>query len=60
MLIKSELLQIDGVGEKTRRKLFDYFGTLDKIKDASSIELNKVVNKKLAENIYNYYHKNQV
>lgn len=55
-LIKSELLRIEGLGEKTREKLFDAFGTIDNIKSAGKEELNKVVNTKLAEKIYNFYH----
>ncbi|MBE7014946.1 MAG: excinuclease ABC subunit UvrC [Ruminococcaceae bacterium] len=58
-LIRSDLLNIDGIGDKTRQKLFSYFETIDNIKNASKEELNKVVNKTLAEKIYNYYHKNE-
>ena len=56
-LIRSDLLNIDGIGDKTRQKLFSHFETIDNIKNASKEELNKVVNKTLAEKIYNYYHK---
>ena len=54
-LIKSELLNIKGVGDKTREKLFSYFGTLDNIKKASVTELEKVVKKDIADNIFEYY-----
>lgn len=56
-LIKSELLRIDGLGEATRKKLFEHFSTIDNIKNAEINELNEVVNIKLAEKIYNFYHK---
>lgn len=56
-IIKSELLSIKGVGEKTRKKLFDEFKTIDSIKEKTIPELTKVVNKSMAEIIYNYFHK---
>ena len=55
--LTANLLNIDGIGDKTRQKLFSHFETIDNIKNASKEELNKVVNKTLAEKIYNYYHK---
>ena len=55
-LIKSELFRIDGVGEKTREKLFKHFKTIDNIKNATIDELKVIVNKNLAEKIYNFYH----
>ena len=56
-VIKSELLSIKGVGEKTRKKLFDEFKTIDSIKEKTVPELTKVVSKSTAEKIYNYFHK---
>lgn len=53
--VKSELDNIDGVGKKTKLKLLTHFLSLDKIKSASKDELNAVVNKRTAENIYNYF-----
>lgn len=57
-LLKSELLRIDGVGEKTREKLFARFGTIDNIKNAGVEELLEVCNKAQAKKIYDFYHKN--
>ncbi|MBE7020187.1 MAG: excinuclease ABC subunit UvrC [Ruminococcaceae bacterium] len=56
-LLKSELLRIEGLGEKTREKLFKEFGTLDNIKNATLDELCKVVNKPLAQRIIEFYKK---
>lgn len=56
-LIKSELLRIEGLGEATRKKLFEHFETIDNIKNADVEALGKVVSSKLAEKIYNFYHK---
>ena len=56
-LIKSELLRIEGLGEATRKKLFDHFETIENIKNSNVEELNKIVNIKLAEKIYNFYNK---
>lgn len=55
---KSELLQIAGVGENTIKKLFATFKTLTGIKNASVEELAEVkgINKKVATNIYEFYH----
>ncbi len=54
-LLKSELLRIEGLGDKTREKLFKEFGTLENIKNASFEELSKVVNKTLAQKIIDFY-----
>ncbi len=55
---QSELLQIAGVGENTVKKLFATFKTLAGIKNASVEELAEVkgINKKVATNIYEFYH----
>jgi excinuclease ABC subunit C len=42
-MIKSELDQIKGIGPKTKEVLLTHFGSVDKIKNASSDELEKVV-----------------
>jgi excinuclease ABC subunit C len=46
--LTSELLQIDGVGEKTARKLLEHFGSLERVRQASEEELTKVVGAKVA------------
>lgn len=53
---KSELLQIKGVGPKTRESLLKAFGSLTAIKQATAGELAKCVSRQAAESIYAYYH----
>ena len=53
---KSTLELIPGVGEATRKKLLKEFKSLANIKSADIEKLQKVVNKNVAENIYNYFH----
>ena len=58
-MIKSSLDDIEGVGAKRKKDLLNHFGSVDAIKDASIEDIAKVsgINKKTAENIYNYFHK---
>jgi excinuclease ABC subunit C len=55
--LKSELSNIDGVGEITIKKLFNHFKSIDKIKNATLEELTEVkgINKTTALNIVNYF-----
>ena len=46
--LRSELLQIPGVGEKTARRLLERFGSLEVIRAASEQELGQVVSPRLA------------
>ena len=46
--LRSEILDIPGIGEKTVRRLLDHFGSLEKIRAASEEELRKVVNRRQA------------
>lgn len=54
-IYSSQLDDISGVGEKTRQALINHFKTIDNIKLASIHEIEKVVSKKLAQTIYNYF-----
>ncbi len=56
-LIHSELSDIKGIGPKVRNKLFLHFQTIENIKSANVSDLESVVGRKLAENIYIYFHK---
>jgi excinuclease ABC subunit C len=53
----SDLLQVQGIGEKTAQKLMLYFKTRDALWNADISELQKVgISKKTAENLYFYLH----
>ena len=58
-MTKSSLDDIEGIGAKRKKDLLNHFGSVAAIKDASVEDIAKVVgiNKKTAENIYNYFHK---
>lgn len=58
-LYRSELDNIKGVGPKRKQELYKHFKTIDRIKSASLEELKEVksINKKVAEDIYNYFNK---
>ncbi|MBQ6350803.1 MAG: excinuclease ABC subunit UvrC [Methanobrevibacter sp.] len=54
----SSLDNIAGIGKKRKVNLLKEFGTIENIKKASVDDLAKIegMNKKTAENVYNYYH----
>ena len=54
----SNLMKIDGVGEKRAKNLFIHFKTMKSIEDASIDELEAVngINASVAKNIYEYFH----
>ncbi len=54
-LANSELENIKGIGKERRKKLLKYFGSVHKIKKASYDELSIVLDKKSAENVFNYF-----
>ena len=58
-ITKSELDNIETIGEKKKQKLLKYFGSVEKIKEAEIEEIIKVdgINRKLAENIKNALNK---
>lgn len=55
---RSELLQIEGVGDVMVKKLFATFKTLNGIKNASVEEIAEIkgMSEKVATNIYQFYH----
>ena len=48
-LISSVLDNIKGVGQVTRNKLLNHFGSIENIKKASIEDLTQIIGKKLAE-----------
>ena len=54
--INSELNSIQGVGEKTVKKLINDFKSVKRIKELEKNDLEKSVGKSKAQIIYNYFH----
>jgi excinuclease ABC subunit C len=52
----SDLLDIPGIGDLTRRRLLQHFGSLDSIRKADATALTAVVNSKQAQAIYEHFH----
>jgi excinuclease ABC subunit C len=52
---QSELQEIPGIGETTRKRLLQHFGSLKAVKDADEAALAAVVNKKQAAAIRSYF-----
>ncbi|MCR5625335.1 MAG: excinuclease ABC subunit UvrC [Lachnospiraceae bacterium] len=57
--VKSSLDEIEGVGPKRRRALLKYFEGIERLKGADVEEIMNVpsMDKKTAENVYKYFHK---
>jgi len=55
----SELLQIPGIGARTRQRLVEHFGSIRAVQQADSAALSAVVTKPQAEAILNYFAGNQ-
>ena len=52
----SELDEIKGVGEKTKKDLIKAFKSVKRAKSASLEDLEKVIGKSRASILYNYFH----
>lgn len=57
-MYESVLEKVPGIGKSTKNKLLKVFKNITNIKKASIEELNQVVDKSKAENIYNYFRNN--
>lgn len=57
-MYESVLEKVPGIGKSTKNKLLRAFKNITNIKKASIEELNQVVDKSKAENIYNYFRNN--
>ena len=55
----SELEAIKGIGEAKRKKLLNTFLTIDKIRSVSIDEISSVIDRKSAENVYDYFHRGE-
>ncbi len=57
--IRSELGEIPGIGRVRQKELLKFFGTVERIKEATEEELAKApkMNRKTAQMIYQFYHK---
>jgi excinuclease ABC subunit C len=57
--IRSELEEIPGIGRIRQKELLKFFGTVEKIKEATEEELAKApkMNSKSAQRVYQFYHK---
>lgn len=53
--IKTSLTDIEGVGEKTAKKLLTEFGSIKRIKNLSVEDLTRIVSSKTANSIFNYF-----
>ena len=52
----SELLDIPGIGDLTRTRLLQHFGSLEAVSKADARALEAVVNAKQAQAIYHHFH----
>lgn len=57
-IINSQLLEIKGIGEKTRIKLFQHYSSIEEIKQASIHDIEKLIGKAAAKRIEKYYKTN--
>ena len=60
-LTKSTLDDVPGVGEKRKKALLSHFKNIEEIKNASIEELSEIdgLNKRVAQNIYDYFRKGE-
>jgi excinuclease ABC subunit C len=55
--VRSELGEVPGIGQIRQRELLRYFGTVEKIKQATEEELVRApkMNSKSAQRVYDFY-----
>ena len=53
-MLSSMLDFVPGIGDKRKKELLRKFGSLKKMKEASLTELEEVLNKDVAKNLYQY------
>lgn len=61
-LFKSPLDEIEGIGNKRKKLLLNYFGSAKSIEGASIEDIKKVdgINESIAKKIYNFFHKDKI
>lgn len=57
--LKTELVDIEGIGKTTSQNLLSHFKSVKKIKEASETALSKIVNKKQLNALKNYFNKQE-
>ncbi len=56
--IKTELTEIDGIGEKTAQKLLNVFGSVKNIKKVDEQQLQEAVGDKTGSEVFKYFNEN--
>jgi excinuclease ABC subunit C len=56
-MLSSLLDMVDGIGEVRKKQLLKKYGSLKKIKEATKEELEEILSKKVADNLYEYIKK---
>src|SRR5512146_188813 len=56
----SELLDIPGIGDTTRTRLLQHFGSLEAVRNADTTALGAVVNSKQAQAIWGHFHPEEI
>ena len=54
--IKTELTQIDGIGEKTAKQLLNAFGSVKSVRETSLEDLQEEIGDKTGEKVFSYFH----
>jgi excinuclease ABC subunit C len=57
--IKTELTQIDGIGDKTAQQLLKEFGSVKSVRESSLQKLQQEVGDKTGQKVYSYFHKSE-
>lgn len=52
-MTRSILDELEGVGQKRKKKLMNHFGSIKKIKEASLVDLQKVIGNKTGQQVFN-------
>ncbi len=54
--IKTELTQINGIGEKTAKQLLNTFGSVKSVRETSLEDLQEEIGDKTGEKVFSYFH----